>query len=295
MDRTIESDPCFDGNVKSYGRVTVHQLRHGSGRSTIEQSFSEARREARKISLEVCEVVRGIPEDEGVLLFTHKHRSKVHVRAILEADLRANGINTDATLPDGQPRFAWLTWGQETSLSQYAYCGNVLLVGVLHRSDADLSGAILGQRNELLGNLAYSEILSVRRSEAAHAIYQALSRGSCRMTEEGEARAMNVWMIHPEKEIKALLERVMPGVVWREWDPKHLASSKGVIEATAERIAAHLSSLPADVVRVSTRSLKKTLDLSALAARTFTYAVEKTAELTVFAWQLQGRSFVRVN
>ena len=152
MDTTIHRDPGFDGDVKLYDTVSINHLRHGSGRSTMEKSFQQAR-EDRKVSAEICDVVSTIPVDEGIIIFTFKQGS-IHHRApdigdILKTDLRAAGIDVDGLLPtqcspnthlgppEGTPtpalrsaertRFRWLTWGQETSISDHKDCTNVHL------------------------------------------------------------------------------------------------------------------------------------------------------------------------
>ncbi len=116
LDKTIKDDPNFNGDVKSYSTVTGHHLIGASGRQAMTDAFAGNRGD-RKISKEIARVVKDIPEDQGVLLFTFKptERRQLDMAEKLRGDLRAEGVDVDAKLASGKPRFAWLTWGRETS------------------------------------------------------------------------------------------------------------------------------------------------------------------------------------
>jgi hypothetical protein len=188
LDPTIQHAPNFDGAVKRYDEVEIHLLRHGCGRASMERSFSEDTLEARGVSREICDVIAGISPDEGVIVFTFKAdelQRSVNMREVLERDLRAVGVDTRAMLKpvsddeEPTPRFRFLTWGQETAINDHKDCANVIFAGVIHRSEPDLSAAILGQQDDLLSEVPDSLIADVRRSENAHTLYQAMSRGTC--------------------------------------------------------------------------------------------------------------------
>src|SRR5690606_27522346 len=141
-----------------------------------------------RVTLEAAEVIKGIPENEGILLFTFKTKGKPDYKRILEQDLRAAGIDTEALIEvrlgektQLKPRFVFLTWGQETSLSKYSYCSNVFLLGILRRSNTDLAGHIMGQAGNLFRKVSNEEIREVLQGEISHVVYQALSRGSSRI------------------------------------------------------------------------------------------------------------------
>lgn len=313
MDPTIKADPKFDGNVKSYSRVIIHQMLANSGRGSMTESFLGSK-EDRKVALEVVEVVKAIPQTEAVILFTFlpkrvkRPKGKGTVLLDMAEGLRENltdaGIDIDAKVevmsinPNGsasvtlKPRFVWLTWGSETSLSSFQYATNVIFAGVLHRSDVDLSGAIIGQSDNLLRDITHREVLKVRRSEIAQSLYQGLSRGSCRRTDNGEAVPMKAWLIHYDKDIQPLINKVMPGVVWKEWTPHHMQARTNIINDTAKKISQHLESLPSEVTIISTTKLKKELGLEGIAKRSFTCAIEEVNE-TSNTWRLVGRSMSR--
>ena len=294
LDKTIQDDPRFDGNVKTYNSVTLHQLRAASGREAMTKAFSR-RREDRKVSQEIVETVKTIPGDQGILMFTFKQTSAklVNMAETLKADLEAAGVDTEATLLNGKPRFVWLTWGLETAVSEYQYCSNVIFAGVLHRSDVDLAGAIVGQQDNLTVDVPYAEILEVRRSEIAHSLYQAMSRGSCRRTVHGEAVAMKAWLIHYDTSFRKLINRVMPGVVWKEWEAKYLQAKTSKIEDAARKIRGYLEGLSEEVRKVSTMKLKKEVGAKDIPSQTWKYALRSCLEETPY-WTLEGRSVARI-
>ena len=194
MDKTIKDDPGFDGDVKDYGDVTVHFMHHASGRDSMTKAFQK-NKEKRKLSLEIATVVKGIPDDQGVLVFTFKQqetKKALDMADILRGDLKTQGIDVDAKLPCGRPWLSWLTWGQETSTSNYQHIPNVIFAGVLHRADVDLGGAIAGQKDDITTDISQAEITKVKRSEIAHSLLQAINRGACRQTVYGKAKTTNV-------------------------------------------------------------------------------------------------------
>src|SRR5437867_3166680 len=81
LDSTINTFPAdqFDGRVADYSGVEAFYLRYGSGRNAIESSFAEQRREHRRITQEVVEVIKAIPEHEGILVFLFKQRGTDNV------------------------------------------------------------------------------------------------------------------------------------------------------------------------------------------------------------------------
>jgi hypothetical protein len=285
MDPTIQADPEFDGRVKKYSNVELHFLKTRSGREAVEESFRKARHEDRLIAREVIDVVKAIPEDEPVLIFTFKtHPDSVNIEDRLSRDLEAAGVN--------MTRVTILTWGMETSINEYSHVPNVILAGILQRSDVDLAGAIIGQRQDLLSDVDTVDIAGVRRSEAAHVAYQALSRGSCRVIENGEAKPMRAWLLHHDAKLMDLLSKVMPGATWKRWQAQYVATSRSKITDTADRIVSYLAGLPAEVRDISTRRLKDEAGLHDVPKQTFTLSVREA--VTRATWMLRGRSLVRL-
>lgn len=210
----------------------------------------------------------------------------------LRGDLKAAGVDVDAKLSNGKPRFVWLTWGQETSTSEYGYCTNVIFAGVLHRADVDLAGAIAGQRDDLTVNIKHSEVESIKRSEIAHSLLQAINRGSARNTVDGMAGAMKVWLIHYDKGIRKVLSRAMPGLVWTDWQPRHIRAKGHKLQDAVKAIAQALASLPTFTTSIAIRQFKGSIGGLDVPARTWTRALNECLESEA-GWELQRRSLVR--
>ena len=143
-----------------------------------------------------------------------------------------------------------------------------------------------------MADVTAQDVQMVKTSEIAHSLYQAMSRGSCRVAENGEAGPMTVWLMHNDAAVKPLLERVMPGVSFAKWQPKCIEVRVTKTEETAKAIEAILSNLPLEVSKVSAKELKNVGKLSRIPDRSFREARDQA--LSRVPWQLDGRSFVRV-
>ncbi|WP_428661388.1 hypothetical protein [Reyranella sp.] len=287
-------------HLKDYSAVELRQLFVSGGRHSMERDYSRDPWD-RKITKEIVEVVKAIPEDEAVLVFVFKPRAsgpdfgRLTLSALAQAgiDVRAQVTALEHGKEVPRDRINVVTWGMETSLNCYAHCRNVILAGVLHRSTLDLAGLYLGQRDNLTADLDSNLIHRLVRSEVCHCIYQALSRGSCRVINNGKAEAMRGWIIHKDLEIQRTLSSVMPGAVWSEWATDDQGVRGNITSKTAHAILAYLKALPDSVDKVSSRKLKDDLGLANVVAKTFTRSLT-VALSSVVGWQTEGRSLVRV-
>ncbi len=262
MDKTIQLGCHFPADLKRFDQVQLHHLKSPSGRCSVTSSFSNAKRVDRKISREVCDLILEIPQNSGVIVFTFKtqsnrasRRRSPDFKSIIKSDLKEVGVDVDAKLPDGD-RIVFLTWGQETSLSEYSYCTHVIFAGVLHRDHLQIASEMIGQRDDLYAPVQRSAIKEVVNSEIAHSLYQAISRGCCRIIDGNQALAMNVWLIHGNDDIRPMLEQMMPGLQWLSWKPKHL-DNREKLQMAAKLIAAYLEQLPSSVTEITTQALRK--------------------------------------
>lgn len=279
------------GQLKKYDRVILHQQFAGGGRSTLEKDFAQKYRVDRKVTKSIVQVVQQIPKDEAILIFTYKGMvyGGNSYKDIVLRDLQAAGI--EMTLPDGKAkRVHVLTWGHEASLNNYSHCKHVILAGVLQRNPVDLAGAYLGQRDNLTATVNRDIIRELLLSEVCHVVYQALSRGACRVVQDGSAGEMHGYLIHRDEAIRGELEKVMPGAVWKVWGEKGKGGS-GSIAAAARTISEYLKRLSEDVTLISTRRVKEALGLDDLPKRTFTHALQRA--LVGSGWMLEQRSLVR--
>lgn len=303
MDASIGRDPWFarhEGQLKVYNDVTINYMQAPSGRSSTEQAFAGGSSRRDSLSREIVDATVATPADEAVVIFTFKPkgRGRVDLPALIRRRLKQTGIDPDAMVPSGHRRVTVLTWGQHTSLSEYAFARHVVFAGVLQRSDEDLLGASIGQRADLLVDTG--ELLplgEVKRGEVANVLYQAMSRGSCRFTDNGRARRMAVWLPHHDPAIHAELLRLMPGVRWVDWRGSHGVATERKAYEVALAIVEYLRTLPDDVQAISMKALKAGAGLSAVAGMTFSRARQlvERGEPERINWRVEGRSFVRAD
>jgi hypothetical protein len=301
MDKSILLGGKFSQGMKRYEQVRIHHLKAPSGRDSMTKDFSNAGMENRKVSSEVCNLVAGIPGDEGVIIFTFKQsegtlgeKKKVDFKEQLRKDLTASGVDIRAKLQEGDSivdRLIFLTWGQETSLSQYSYASHVVFAGVLHRGHLSLASSMVGQADDILSPITASDIKEVLTSEIAHSVYQAMSRGSCRRITGNQACKMDAWLIHNSEDIRPRIEEVMPGVKWVPWKGKYLTSTH-TQSAISQTITNYLSQLPPSLEKVSISSLKKVLALTKVPPTTFTRAMREALEDSS-EWKMEKLSLVR--
>lgn len=298
MDSTIKDGLMYSRGLelKRFDNVTIHQQFSHSGRNTISKSMQEQRRDKRKVSQAVAEVIKDIPAEESILVFTFKKRANdpVDILSILKDDLRGAGVDIGAETKGGKLRINFLTWGDETSLNTMSHCQNVILAGVMQRSHLDIASAIVGQQDDLNADIGNGEILDAINSEIDHLVYQALSRGSCREMDNGQAKPMAAWIMHRDIKLRDRLAQVLPGATWKAWGQADGGVSGGAVAAPlAHSIMEHLDGLPLDVTKLSTKKLKEDMSLATTSASTFTRAVDMIHDSPSSPWMKEGRSLVR--
>lgn len=293
LDRSIRTAP-IERPVKSFAPLVVSQLRHGGGRATVDAALTKS---DSKLLREIVERVKGYPADEAILIFTHRARDddrKAHAE-ILQGAFEAAGIDTRATLLDGRPRFVWLTWGNETGISDFSYCTRVLCVGVYRRSKLDLAAQIAGQVGALEATEAGHEetVAEVLLSEIFHALLQAAGRGACRDTLDGQCRPMALDWIGIEDFPEQWWRDALPGCQLTAWEP--LVLTRRVREADAVKaMRAFLERQPPSVDCVSCKTLKLGAGLAAMRPDTFSKHRNTLLAQGLKGWRYEGRSFVRL-
>jgi hypothetical protein len=290
LDPTLTPASRFsDAPIKRWDNVRVHQMYAAGGRSSVAASFLQERRENRAVSREVVEVVKRIPPDEAVLVFVFKD-SNGRIAQNLRYDIREAGINTEAKLPDGRDRFNVLAWGSETSLNDFAHCRHVILAGVLHRSLLDLASVAVGQLDNREAKLDGKWLLELMRSEVSHCAFQAISRGSCREVNMGQAKPMDAYVILPWA-LEPHLQPVMPGAAFDAWLPVHGEVNNSEATRMALAVLEHLKGLPESVLRVPTKNIREALSIPTAQKMAFSRAMKQLTDMS--QWQRQGHSLVR--
>ncbi|MFC3146700.1 hypothetical protein [Piscinibacterium candidicorallinum] len=298
LDPSITLVESFEmASLKSFEHVEVNQILSPGGRSTISYSLSADRREASAVVREVASIIsEGWDKEAAFLVFTFTRRGSIDLVAELRRGLQRAGIDVAAKTPDGKDRVVFLTWGSETSLNGLEHCTSVIMAGVLHRAHLDLAAMVRGQTGNPAEPTPSARIRELVESEIAHCIYQGASRGSCRRSEGGKARAMRLHFIHRDPAIKTWLDRVMPGAVWSYPEPRYLVKQRADGK-TARMLAAllqHLQTIPSGTDEVSSRKVKQALGLPKEKAteHAFTRAGDLLCMQT-HGWMKLGRGFIR--
>lgn len=291
LDRTLRPELTFDPSLKRFDNVVIKHIRAGSGRTAVRKSIEEDG-ELGDFPQFVAEIVREhVPDDEGVIVFTFKHRGGPAdpTTAIRDALLQA-GYNLAETLPGGQRRFNLLTWGYETSLSNLTHCSHVIFAGVLNRSTLDIAASMIGQSDDLLLKLSDDDLEAHLLAEKAHVVFQGANRGSCRQIDGHQAHPMTVWLPVPDDRMRPLLEKVMPGVRWEPFESASLGKLTKV-DKIALRIADYLRGLPASVKWLASVELAKAVpELAAEGHATVrSKAIARGAELAGWVKQKGGK------
>ncbi|WP_157008134.1 hypothetical protein [Xenophilus azovorans] len=254
-----------------------------------------------QLAKEVTDIVQAeLTADPGrcILIFTFKDQGDDTPTKRIQAQLRQEGIDVDAVTAEGKRRFEFLTWGQQEGLNGYEHCETVILAGVLTRDHISIAAAIKGQAGDPRQDTSEREIQKMIASEIGHCVYQAASRGSCRVVENGKAQAMHLHILHKDTNLRGLLEPVMPGAVWEYPEPKHLPLSMRTGKTTAmlQLLLETLDSYPAERLQISSRELKGRMGLDPkdnAVRQQFTAAIEQLVGSTD-GWEKHGRGVRRV-
>jgi hypothetical protein len=142
-------------------------------------------------------------------------------------------------------------------------------------------------------------------AEQAHVFYQAVSRGSSRLTEEGVCKEHQVYLFHPKSlALKGKLELVFPDAQWRRYKTAYMDKKKGVYYEVANRINECLNSLTVPdfinlnprkkgVDQVATRTLKEAY-FKEIDRHQWSNSVRVFKEEFSRDWEIVKQSFVRV-
>jgi hypothetical protein len=239
-----------------------------------------------------------VPANEAILFFVFKpeQHGQENYCSILKQHLVKQGSNPDATIKvtefDAQGngvqvekrRIVILTFGQETGINDYSYVQNVFLVGMLHRGELDVVGQYVAQAN---GTDQHDDGTPHRlvQSEIVHTIYQALSRGRCRVTVNGQASPMRAWIIYKYQTIRPSLEVVMPGAKWKTWGSGQCEDPRAI------QLRQYLETLSPEKFPVLIPEVKQAVGLSKVSRKVWRTIVGQAIEGTPFS--VEQRRFIR--
>ena len=278
--------------IKKFDHVELFRLKSYGGRSSMEKRFKD-----RQMAKEVVAVVKTLPETDHILCYVYKQQQLggCDYSKILKSELERAGVDTQRVHID--------TFGNETSLNSYGHCQHVFLVGILHRDVTQLVGQYLGQIRDIKGEVSKELADDIHLSERAHLAYQALSRGSCRFVDRGQARPMKGYMVEVDPEIETSLSKVMPGVKWSTWKPLFLPETDSLVETWTKTVQDFLMGY--DGVKIGSKTLKRTVQAEKLTESTWRRVVKasflprrcsKEEDLVRgdgVEWKLVGQSLVK--
>jgi hypothetical protein len=191
-----------------------------------------------------------IPKSDDVLLFCHKELEDRVMRFKADLECERRGV------------MHVVRWGRHRATNEYAHVKWLFTIGVLYMPDDAIASMILGQTGNLSYPLAAPEVRRVKHSEQAEMLYQAISRGNSRRTVDGRAGDETIFLFHPLKDSRHVVERlreVMPGLRVEPYYPRFLLPNrKGAIdvEGMASEIGEVLKAVPAEKDAVSVAEVK---------------------------------------
>ncbi len=292
LDSSITESTRFSHGIKRFDRVCVNYFSAASGRDAVEKDLASTDPGGRRFARFVVEAARHIPPNEAAIIFTFRARLNLDCAAVIRAELQDAGIDPDECLPDGRRRFVFLTWGNETSLSEFSYCTHVIFAGVLFLPRLDLAAHISGQSGRHVPVPTHDEIGRVETSEVAHRVLQAMSRGQMRRVDDHQAEPMTAWLPMRDERIRPILERILPGLVWRRCNSVALATGR-LADALADDVREYLAKLPASAKRISCKRIKLALPQLRTVSRDVAAEAIRMGAANA-AWRVNGRTAERL-
>jgi hypothetical protein len=162
-----------DCAIKSFEAVTVTHYVQGAGR---ERLYADLPKATSATTRRLMDILGTYPSDEGVIVATFKpsaegtRKKPVDHAALLQDHMRDSGIDPEGKLPDGRPRFVFLTWGAHVGISDYATADMFSRWACCAWHPSDVAAKMIGQRGDLLEPSAAdpSAVDTVTQSEMFH-------------------------------------------------------------------------------------------------------------------------------
>lgn len=280
-DLTILDGSAGMTEFKQYDRVSAQHYSISSGRTS--KAFAD------KVIPQVCDIVRSLPDGEGILIFTYKDW---HKERLLD-ELRAAGIAVNRKLADGKPWLSIQTWGKHTTDNSFTHCKHVILAGLLRLPGEAIASQLAARKRDITHRRDVQGMRQLEGSVIAADVMQAMNRGCMRLTDEdGQAHAMTVHIIAKD-DLRPWLDQVMPGLQWQAVAVKEPTRT----DVAAGRIAEFLVAY--DHHKISKKALFKLLELD-LMADAKTEALQRGLLKTLvrclrlgFRWETEGQSLVK--
>lgn len=294
---------------KSYENLKINYFKHASGRESTEKHGKDSRH-----STLLKEMVRIIGDiainhtDEPILIWTFKQRNEINMIEVIKEMIRTSfpSLDLDKENENGERIFNFQTYGNELGLNSYVHCKHSVFVGLLHLPDASIVTYLKGQSRNMDKDVYKDGLLyKASVSEQAHVLYQAISRGSSRETDNGKCLDHSVYFYHRKpREIKRLLDKLFPGSQWNRYNPNYLDNTISKAYQNALDVDNTLSSLSGEEIesmcgvnnrskdKVSTKKVKSLL-FNHFSSNDWKLITREFNGNGMFHWKIDGRSFVR--
>ncbi|MDE3050838.1 MAG: hypothetical protein KGJ48_13185, partial [Nitrospirota bacterium] len=271
------------------------------------EAYLTDKAEGGNVILEVIEQVKQwTAEGRAVLLWTHKRGTngkdlgEILRQCLVKAGLdgkRFQVVNPyqGKSGPISKEQIVVETYGRHDASNQYSYCSAVVHVGVQQREDLDLSGAICGQKRDLQTGIDPAKVRSIRCAERAVEFQQSNGRGQSRITRNGRALpqvTLGIWKDYQGENLTELLKPWYRGATWERYQPRFTEASEDISSTLVQKVAAHMTTLPEDVVCVGSKTVKRCLRAEGIARRTWSRIVRQFIDQQN-TWKLEGQMLVK--
>jgi hypothetical protein len=289
-DHTIKAMPVA-ANIKDHSDVTIHIAKAKTGRKSIFAGLQSGGDD--KLFHETSELAaKHCRNGRNVLVFTFKDTGSWRPISRLRELIRhyLDGVDPGMLSTGGSVNF--LTWGYETALNKFSHCDVVIFAGLLTLPHAAVAGRIFAHARDINLELSTEELNEAVQSERVHSLYQALSRGSCRVMENGKARKMDAYVFsYAHLALRDTLKMAMPGVNFVDYQGRHLKTTTTKKEQCKKLFHSHLSSFNGN--KLSTKKLYE-LEPGASTDTKNDALNELLDETLTFTWEKRDRSLLRI-
>lgn len=205
---------------KLYDNLTIHLWRTSGGKQAFKSNGLE-------LVAGIAKTIDAKP-DEKWLVVIHRRDAKV-------GDVEG-AVRKTTTTP--QENITFITWGQHMATNDHANVPNVILAGTLfyRPSYYEALKRLAADRPATAGAISREELERVQVGEHAHAILQALCRGSVRKCDDEHCHPCDAYIIASVRSgIHDALPTIFPGCNIVDWRPIK-RQLKGHVSATVAHL-----------------------------------------------------------
>jgi hypothetical protein len=265
--------------VKNYDRLTVHTWQVGGGKQSFQTNGD-------RLMDGIARTIDTKP-NERWLVVSHRRDAKV-------GDIPPGIIQRLSKTPPDNVSF--ITWGAHMATNEYVGVSNVVLAGTLfyRPSFYEALKRLAAGRPAGKGAVTAEELKKTMGGEHAHAILQALCRGSVRRCDGERCHPCDAFIIASVRTgIPGQIKEIFPGCTVKPWRPVE-RTLRGHVKAAVEFIEGWLDKAPRRGETLPFKVVSKALGITPTNFRSdvrfHPEFVEAIAELGVVPWG-KGRYF----